>query len=242
MVQAFFRRGAALVLSLQVCLLAEPLRAVTSNPIGLVQTDGVVRLGEEIVRAASVVYSGDRLSTQEGRATISLARSDLLVFDRNSGAAFRKSSEGTFIGLEKGKLSLASSGQLPIQVETDGLTLSPAGTLPSLSEIALSGDGSILVAVHRGTISVGNLGTVPVVLTAGQMLTVNPRLAQSQQTVGTGARGKMTLGEKLRTFRIGRLSHAASLGVAVVAIGGAAAAAIILPMALKGSRLSPSTP
>jgi hypothetical protein len=53
----------------------------------------------------------------------------------------------------------------------------------------------------------------------------------------------MTLGDKLRTFRIGGLSHGASLAVVVGVIGGAAAAAIAVPLVVGDEEeVSPSAP
>jgi len=75
------------------------------------------------------------------------------------------------------------------------------------------------------------------------VITVNPRLAQAQQSkpIGTGAHGKMTLGEKLRTFKIGNLSHGASVAILGGALAGATAAAVIVPLTV-GQEESPFVP
>jgi hypothetical protein len=53
----------------------------------------------------------------------------------------------------------------------------------------------------------------------------------------------MTVGEKLRTFRIGGLSHNASVALIVGVVGGATAAAIAIPLALDDEApVSPSQP
>jgi hypothetical protein len=105
-------------------------------------------------------------------------------------------------------------------------------------------DGSLVVAVHRGKVSIADLRPDAVVVSAGQLITIDPRLAQAQQTkpAGTGAHGKMTVGEKLRTFRIGGLSHQASVAlVAVIAAG--AATAITVPLVVSEEEVvSPSVP
>jgi len=176
--------------------------------------------------------------------TITLPGGELAVFDRQPSAALQRSPEGLSVGLEKGRVVWALASQAPFRVTVDGLTVSPTGTFPSLAEVAMHGDGSLVVAVHRGKVSIAELRPDAVVVSAEQLITIDPRLAQGQQTkpVGTGAHGKMTLGEKLRTFRIGRLFHQASVAL-VVAIAAGAATAITVPLvACEEEAVSPSVP
>lgn len=227
---------------LSLLFVAGLIQAAALTPLGTLRSTGVVYVGERLASAEAVIFNGDHLKTEEGRAAISLSRGDLVVLERQSAATLHNSSGGPSIGLERGKLSLAVSGPRPIRVESDGLTLSPTGAFPSLSEMAVGADRSVVVAVRRGALSVANLRPEPVVVRAGQVLTISPRAGQSQeQSVGTAAHGKMTLGEKLRTFHIGGLSHTASVGLAVGGLGGAAAAAAIVP-AINRQTVSPSGP
>jgi hypothetical protein len=242
---AFSRGGAAVWLSLLLVLPVLTLSAASLAPLGTLRCDGVVYLRGETARLGSVVYSGDQLRTAEGRATISLPGGDLMVLDRQSSAALRRSPEGLFVGLEKGRVVWALAAQAPLRVQTDGLTISPRAAFPSLAEVAMRGDGSLVVAVHRGKISIADLRAEPVAVSAGQLITISPRLSQAGQTlpVGTAAHGKMTLGEKLRTFRFGSLSHQASVAVATGVLGGAAATSIVVPLTVgEEENISPSTP
>jgi len=242
---AFSRRGAPVWLSLLLGLPILALSAASLAPLGTLRCDGVVYLSGETARPGSVIYSGDQLRTAEGRASITLSRGDLMVLDRESSAALRRSAEGLSVGLDKGRILWALTTQSPLRVQADGLTVSPSGAFPSVAEVAMHGDGSLVVAVHRGKISVADLRAEPVVVSAGQLITISPRVSQSEQTqpIGTGAHGKMTLGEKLRTFRIGSLSHQASLAVMTGVIGGAAATAIIVPLTVgQEKEISPSVP
>ncbi|MGH6629023.1 MAG: FecR domain-containing protein [Burkholderiales bacterium] len=201
-------------------------------------------LGSDSVRAESVVYPDDQVRTEEGRATLSLARGAVMVLGRNSSTVLRQADRETSISLEKGNLAVSfPSQQQAARVEADGLYLSPSGAFPALAEVAMNGDGSLVVAVHRGKISIADLRAEPVVVTAGQVITIAPRLAQAQQSksVGTGAHGKMTLGEKLRTFHIGSLSHGVSLAIVTGALAGATATAVIVPLTV-GTEESPFKP
>lgn len=242
---AFSRGGASVWHSLLLVLPVLTLSAASLAPLGTLRCNGVVYLGAETARPGSVIYSGDRLRTAEGRATISLPGGDLIVLDRQSGAALRRSPEGLSLGLEKGRVVWALAAQAPFRVQADGLTVSPSGAFPSLAEVAMHGDGSLVMAVHRGKISIADLRAEPVVVPAGQLITISPRLSQGEQTtpIGTGAHGKMTLGEKLRTFRIGSLSHQASVAVVTAMVGGAAATSIAVPLTVgQEEEISPSVP
>lgn len=245
MVVAYCRRSVAVLLSWLLVVPMGTLLAATPAPVGALQSEGTVYLGRDVVGLNSVIYSGDKLRTGEGKATISLPRGDLLVLGQNSEAALERTPEALMVGLEKGQLALASSSQLPLRVQAEGMTISPAGSFPTLAEIALLDDGTLRLAVRRGKVSISGLRPEPVVVLAGQTVTVNPRLEQSQQTkpIGTGAHGKMTLGEKLRTFRIGGLSHGASVALMAGVVGGAAATAIAIPLVIGDEEpVSPSAP
>lgn len=242
---ALFRRGASVWLSLLLVLLVVALPAASLAPLGTLRCDGVVYVGGNMARPGSVIYSGDEVKTGQGRATISLPRGDLMVLDQQSSAVLRSSAEGFAVGLDRGRVLWSLTKQVPLRVQADGLAVSPAGAFPSLAEVAMRADGSLVMAVHRGKISIFDLRAEPVAVSAGQFIIISPRLAQADQTktVGTGAHGKMTLGEKLRTFRIGGLSHQASLAVVAGVFGGATATAIAVPLTVgQEEKISPSTP
>lgn len=242
---AFSRRGAFVWLSLLLALPLLTLSAASLAPLGTLRCNGVVYLGTQTARPGAVIYSGDQLRTAEGRATISLPGGDLIVLDRESSAALRRSPEGLSVGLEKGRVLWALTAQAPLRVQADGLTVSPSGAFPSLAEVAMRGDGSLVMAVHRGNISIAELRAEPVVLSAGHLITISPRLAQAEPSkpIGTGAHGKMTLGEKLRTFRIGSLSHQASVAIVTGMVAGATATSIAVPLAVgQEEEISPTVP
>ena len=241
------RRGACIALCALLLLPTAALAAGGASPLGTLHSNGQVYVGVHKALAASALYSGDWVSTADGRATLSLARGTRILIDRESLAGLRRADSGVVIGLERGRLAWTMGPKTSVQVETDGLTLTPAGSFPSLAEVAMRADGSLVLSVHRGTVAVGNLRDAPVLVSSGKFITISPRLAQGEQAksqpVGTGAHGKMTLGEKLRTFRIGNLSHAASVAIVGAIFVGAATAAIVIPMAVGDEEpASPSTP
>ena len=245
MVDAYLRRSVAVLLSWLLVVPFGTLLAATPIPVGALQSAGAVFVGQAAASPAAVIYSGDILRTEEGKATVSLNQGGLLVLGSKSAAALSRNDEAVRVDLDKGLLAFTSTSRLPLRIEAVGLTVSTSASFPTLAEIALLDDGTLHLSVRRGKISVTDLRPEPLVLTAGQVLTVEPRLAQADKSkpIGTGAHGKMTTGEKLRTFRIGGLSHAASVAVVAGVIGGAAAAAIIIPLTVGTEpAASPSTP
>jgi hypothetical protein len=247
MVDAYLRRSVAVMLSWLLVVPVGTLLAAGPTPVGALHSEGVVFLGQDAVSPSSVVYSGDVVRTEDGRATVTLPQGDLFVLGSKSAAALGRSDKGVMVSLEKGQMAFntSASSELRLRIDADGLAISPSGSFRSLAEVALLDDGTLHLFVRRGKIAVANLRPEPVVLSAGQVLTVNPRLAQADQSkpIGTGAHGKMTLGEKLRTFRIGGLSHGASVAIVGGIVGGAAATAIVVPLVVGNEEaVSPSTP
>jgi len=239
MFQASRRSVAALGLGLPLMLLAIPLRADSSRALGTLRSASTVQLDRLPARGECTLYSGDRVSTEASPATVSFRRGDLLVLDRQSRAMFQLTEGGLVVDLERGALSFSASSADDARVESDGLTFIRTGSFPSLAEVALRDDGSVVLAVRRGTVAVRNLRPEPVVVQAGQYLRVGPPGAQ---VVGTGAHGKQTFGERVRTFQIGGLSHAASVGILGGTVGVFAAAAIAVPLATQPKKASPAAP
>lgn len=240
MLEALWRLKSVLASGLPFFFAAVSLHAAGMTPLGTMRSQGGVYLGGRAARVDTVVFGGDHLRTEEGQATISFHRGELLVLEKHTGANFSDFPGGFSVRLETGELALYVPSQHTVRVETDGLAISPSGTFPCLAQIAFATDGSATVAVHRGKVSIANLRQEPIVVNAGQVLTVSPRLTRAQdQSVGTAAHGKMSLPEKLRTFHIGSLSHTASVAVAGVGIGAAVAGAVV---SITEQAASPSSP
>lgn len=263
MTYSCLRRAGAVCLSVLLLLIPTPALSAGGSPaLGTAQGEGPFFLADQTVESTSVVFAGDRIRTDKARATVSFKRSGLVVVGRDSSVRFLSAGPSTTISLDRGRLALSTSPANPIRVESSNLAIIPSASFPALAEIALGLDGSLTVAVRRGSLSVARLRGEPVDVAAGQVLTVNPSLArtingsgqegesqagaaQSAQSepVGTGAHGKMTLGEKLRTFRIGGLSHNASVALVVGVVGGATAAAVAIPLTVGDEEpVSPSQP
>ncbi len=257
------RRAGAVCLSVLLLLVPTPaLTAGSGAALGTAQGEGPFFLSDQAVESTSVVFSGDQVRTGKARATVSFKRSGVVVVGRDSTVRFLSAEPSTTVALDKGRLALSTSPANPVRVESSGLAVTPSASFPALAEIALGPDGSLVVAVRRGSFSVAQLRGELVEVAAGQVLTVNAPLARADngsaqggesqggtaqtaqsEPVGTGAHGKMTVGEKLRTFRIGGLSHNASVALIVGVVGGATAAAIAIPLALDDEApVSPSQP
>ena len=244
MVHSSWKSSTMRVGGLLLALATLSYAAAGSASLGTLRIDGSVYVGGEKASAETALFSGDRITTSDGHATVSLSSGHRVVMDRDSSAALTSSTGSITLGIEKGRLALLSNPKSALQVETDGLRLSPSSTFPTLAEISMLKDGSLTIAVHKGAILVQDLRAEPVEVAAGRIITISPRLGQQTepqgQPIGTGAHGKKTLGEKLRTFHFGHLSHAASAAIVGGALVGGTAAAIIVTQ--TGEESSPATP
>jgi len=239
MCQALRRSVVALGLGLPLLMPTILLRAELPRAVGTLRSASTVQLDKLSARGECTIYSGDRVSTEASAATVSFRRGDLLVLDRESRARFQLQEGGLVVNLERGALSFDATSADDARVESDGLVFARTGSFASLAEVALRDDGSVVLAVRQGAIAVRNLRPEPVIVQAGQYLRASPPLAQA---VGTAAHGKMTLGDKLRTFHIGGLSHVASVGYVGAAFGAAAVVAIAVPAATEPAKASPAAP
>lgn len=234
-------RGAATCLSV-LLMLPTLMIAAGPAPMGSVRCVGTVYVGSAKVPFDAALFSGDRVVTKDGRATLSLSYGSRLQFDRDTIGSLSRSAAGFTLGLEKGRVTFNSAPQSPIQVATGGLLLAPEGKFPSLADVAMLSGGSLSVSVHRGAVVVRNLGSEPVVVRAGTSISINPPLAaDGTKNPGTAAHGGKTVGQAVKGFKIGSLSHGASVAV-VGSLVAAAALGVSIPLALDDKPASPSSP
>jgi hypothetical protein len=242
MAHSLLVRGASFALSVFL-LLPAFAAAAGSAPLGTLRSDGAVYVESTKVPTESALFSGDRVSTVDGRALLSLPHGSSFMIDRATSAVLHGDSQGFTIGLEKGRLTLNSNPLAPLQVETAGLTMTSAGRFPSLAEVAMLADGSVSLSVHRGAIVVRNASEQPIVIKAGNFITVGPQTLQKDQTPGTAAHGSKTASQAAKGIRLGSLSHGASVAV-VGGLVAVTAAAIAIPLAVNNNSTpaSPSVP
>jgi len=232
-------RGASISLSLFLLLPAFAAAAAPA-PLGTLRSNGSVFVDTNVVPAASSLFSGDRVRTEEGRASLTLPHGSSVIIERSSTAVLQKTSGGLSIGLEKGRLTFNSNPQAPIQVEVGEMALLPTGKFPSVAEVAMLGNGSMLLSVHRGIVSVRNAQEEPIVVKAGNSLTVGRQGVQQDQTPGTAAHGSNTAGQAVHGMHLSHAASIAVIGVAVVAT--ATAVGIAVAANDEEAPASPSTP
>ncbi len=241
MAQSLLVRGASLLLSIFL-LLPSFAAAAGSAPLGTMRSEGAVFVDSSRVPGQSSLFSGDRVVTTDGRAAISLPHGSSVLIDPASSAAIQNSPSGLTVGLTKGRVTVNSLPQAPIRIEAERLTVTSEGSFPSLAEVAVLANGSVSLAVHRGTMILRSGNEDPITVKAGRMIAVNPGL-QKEQTPGTAAHGGKTAGQAANGIHIGSLSHGATMAV----IGGlvvGTAAAIAIPLAVNNDNTpaSPSAP
>lgn len=240
MAHSLLVRGASFALS--ILLLFPALAAAGgSAPLGTLRSEGAVFVDSARVPAQSSLFSGDRVATINGRASIALSHGSSVLIDPASTASVRNDVAGLTVALFKGHVTFNTAPQSPVRVETGGLTVAAVGKFPSLAEVAMLSDGSVRLAVHRGTMVVRNGGEQPIVVKAGGTLTVGPEVLQKEQTPGTAAHGGKTIGQAAKGIHIGSLSHGATVAV-VGGVVAATAAAIAIPLAVNNEPTPPASP
>src|SRR3989442_881428 len=137
MSRAILKSRSAWWVTLSLLFQLAPLRAAGPAPVGILRCDGNVYLGKESGLTASAIYAGDRLRTEEGRASITFSGDDAVVLNPHSGMGIEDSPEGLLIGLEKGLLEFRASPQRGLRVDTEGVAIRASGKFPSFAEISL---------------------------------------------------------------------------------------------------------
>lgn len=212
------RRGLAVVLCLFLAVPGALLSAAEPNPELTLQGQHPTALASaEVNPRPEITNLPSRGLTEPGRTT----------------SAVFKVWGTTAIG-GNGRVPANSTSPLACDSLTRSEELPPALTRrsPTLSEAAPEVGGNLVVTLQPRNFATSSKFVDSAVLSAEELLTIRPALQMAQQSapIGTGAHGKMTSGEKLRTFRIGRLSHGASVAVMGALVVGTIATAVVVPL------------
>jgi len=221
----------------------EVFRAEAATLLGTLRCQGAVYLNGYPADSGTSVYSGDQVKTGEGQAVISLTKGEVVTPGRRTEVSLKVAEGRLALSLSQGQLAWAVAATRLARVEADGLEFSPAASLRSSAEIALRDDGSLVMAVRRGKISVGLLRSYPVVVSAGEVLLVDPRPAgPSRELSGVSAEGpSVTPEQPPRAYRIEKRSRRDLIPPLIIA-GIDLLSVIPHPLAEEESQASPWVP
>ena len=205
-------------IALLVAAAALPRLSTAAAPVAILQANGAVEVSGAPARMNTAIYDGDLLTTKTAAATLSLGQGSALLVEPNSSAGVARLARGVQFSLRQGRIVMRVSPPERVNIRAAGLLLTPKGHFPTVADVALNTDGSLVIGVPQGEVAVSGLASAPVTLHGGQFIHVNPTVQQNERA-GTAAHGKMSGAQKLRNFQIGRLSHPVS---AAIVVGGAA--------------------
>jgi len=218
MLTGTLRRGLAVVLCLFLAVPAAPLSAAEPNPELTLQGERSAALASaEVNTGPEIANLPSQGLTEPGRTTSAVLKSS-----------------GTAATDENRPLPANSTSPLAGDYLTRSSELPSALTRPSptLSEAGPEVGGNLLATLQPRDFATSSMFVDSAVQSAEELLTIRPVLQQAQQSapIGTGAHGKMTAGEKVGTFRIGRLSHGASVVVMGALVVATIAVAVVVPL------------
>lgn len=174
-----------------------------SSPIGKLATSGRVSIDGTSAPTGTVVFSGDRIATQEFPALISFLKGSSVVLTQGTTASFSRSGKALMIIAEKGVLgfNFLAGEDVSIQAGTCKFTAS-ARDQAITGELALSSRGEAEMSVSSGNFSVSNTAT-------GVRSEVSPSSgevpAQLWFGIGNLAKGRNTLSDPSKKWEADEL-------------------------------------
>jgi hypothetical protein len=188
-----------------------------------------VRAGEVPAKGSSPTPSAVSMSQSAVPDGATLSEANL--FKAREDAAPSSSTSASSSSLGSGDFPFSSPAEPTLRVGSDNAALRSLGSTYAQAHLGLANDNSARLSLLQEAAPVSNLRRDATVAYPGVRLSSQPRLAQSNiVAVGTAAHGKLSFLEKLNTFRIGRLGHAASVAVLGTIVGSAVALAIVIPL------------
>ena len=220
--------------------------ADSGQVIGKIIVSSGASSGGVILPSGGTILADDLLSTAKGgRALVEFSPTTRAALAEDTAVRFRQSEGALVAEVSLGTLVAERRESAGLVVETPEYKVEPADHGKALYLVAMLPDKSTVVAARYGQVSITEVSSGENYLLAeGEYAQIPPLSAGAPQRRGQqgpqaaqAAHGKIN-----KPWRIGRLSHAASVAiVALIVIG--AALAIALPIALEEEKpVSPVTP
>jgi hypothetical protein len=157
------KRVNVLILSmLAVFVVSSVSFAESSNylPIGKLATSGSVSIGGTSAPTGTVIFSGERITTQESPALITFLKGSRVVMTEDTSASFSRRGTSLEIIADRGVIGfhLLPGEEVSIQAGTYRFTASGLDRILA-GELALSSNGEAEMSVSSGNFSVINTAT-----------------------------------------------------------------------------------
>jgi hypothetical protein len=179
--------------------------AESSNylPIGKLATPGSVSIGGTSAPTGTVIFSGERITTQESPALVTFLKGSSVVMSQGTSAVFSRSGTSLEIIADRGVIGfhLLPGEEVSIQAGTYRFTASGLDRILA-GELALSSNGEAEMSVSSGNFSVINTAT-------GSRFEVSPSSSDvpSQLWFGKGnlTNGRDTLTDPTKNWQANEL-------------------------------------
>ena len=131
-----------------------------SSPIGKLATSGRVSIDGTSAPTGTVVFSGDRIATQEFPALISFLKGSSVVMTQGTTASFSRSGKALTIIAGKGVLGFNFLAGEDVIIQAGTYKFTASGLDQAITgELALSSKGEAEMSVSSGNFSVSNTAT-----------------------------------------------------------------------------------
>ena len=163
-----------------------------SSPIGKLATSGRVSIDGTSAPTGTVVFSGDRIATQEFPALISFLEGSSVVMTQGTTASFSRSGKALTIIAGKGVLGFNFLAGEDVIIQAGTYKFTASGLDQAITgELALSSKGEAEMSVSSGNFSVSNTAT-------GDRSEVSPSSGQVPAQLWFG-KGDLTKGRNTLT-------------------------------------------
>ena len=218
--RTFLSQGGAVFLC--VALVGFPVSGETGELVGVAKATGYAKINDQPLPGESNVYSGDWIRTEaEATVTVFLGSQERLYIAPKSRARVMKVEGRTVIALDRGTVAFRSAGATEATIEKFDILVRAKGDGTVIGQVELLNPTQARVSALQGPLEISTPGQ-SVVLQPGHSATLGTEAAQAPP--GSAAPTKE---KKIAIW---------------IVVGAGAAAAISIPLALRGGKVSPSVP
>ncbi len=222
-----------------------PLTAAADQEvIGKVASSSGASLRGIAIPGEGTILSGDTLSTNKGGgALVELSPTVRASLSEETSVRLQNVGGHLSAQMSSGTLVTETSGKDALVVETPKYKINPVEQGKSVYVVAMLPDKSTVIAAPSGQVSITEISSSrSYLLSEGQYVQI-PGLSSGVPGQGGGKVEADPSPTRILDplWHIGSLSHKASI-ILVTAIAGGTAAAIAIPLALRGGPASPSKP
>jgi hypothetical protein len=185
--KAFVCAKSILVLLLSFSLVAAPLCAAPSSPLGTVVYANNALVGVAAISAGATVFPGDRLSTEQSGSVQVRAGSARLLLSSQSSATLSQDLDGPVANIAFGSAIFSTANSKAMAVRYSSAVIRSATNQPTIGQVTVLGPKELMVKSTRGTLLLSVLDDVREIPEGtGYRVLLDPQGPQGAGTKGYG--------------------------------------------------------